>query len=77
VIVAAALLTAFPVAGYLVARASGAHTVLEPAFAAGLAMALTVAILSVTAPSAVIFAFAVAPIAFGLACGGAWFGMDG
>ena len=76
VIVAAALLTAFPVAGYLVARASGAHSMLEPAFAAGLAMALTVAILSVTAPSAVIFAFAVAPIAFGLACGGAWFGMD-
>jgi RsiW-degrading membrane proteinase PrsW (M82 family) len=76
VVVAAALLTAFPLAGYLVARASGAHTVLEPAFAAGLAMALTVAVLSVTAPSAVIFAFAVAPIAFGLACGGAWFGMD-
>jgi RsiW-degrading membrane proteinase PrsW (M82 family) len=75
VIVAAALLTAFPVAGYLVARASGAHTVLEPAFASGLAMALTVAVLSVTAPSAVIFAFAVAPVAFVLACGGAWFGM--
>lgn len=75
VIVAAALLTAFPLAGYLVARASGAHTVLEPAFASGLAMALTVAVLSVTAPSAVIFAFAVAPVAFVLACGGAWFGM--
>jgi hypothetical protein len=71
-----ALMTAFPLAGYLVARASGAHTVLEPAFAAGLSMALTVAILSVTAPSAVIFAFAVAPVAFGLACGGAWFGME-
>jgi hypothetical protein len=77
VVLGAALMTAFPLAGYLVARASGAHTVLEPAFAAGLSMALTVAILSVTAPSAVIFAFAVAPVAFGLACGGAWFGMDG
>ena len=77
VIVAAALLTAFPFAGYLVARASGAHTVLEPALASGLAMALTVAVLSVTAPSAVIFVFAVAPVAFVLACGGAWFGMSG
>lgn len=77
VVLGVALMTAFPLAGYLVARASGAHTVLEPAFAAGLSMALTVAILSVTAPSAVIFAFAVAPVAFGLACGGAWFGMDG
>jgi hypothetical protein len=76
VVLGIALMTAFPVAGYLVARASGAHTVLEPAFAAGLSLALTVAILSVTAPSAVIFAFAIAPVAFGLACGGAWFGMD-
>jgi hypothetical protein len=77
VVLGGALLAAFPLAGYLVARASGAHTVLEPAFAAGLAMALTVAILSVTAPSAVIFAFAILPVAFALACGGAWFGMDG
>jgi hypothetical protein len=76
VVLGGALLAAFPLAGYLVARASGAHTVLEPAFAAGLAMALTVAILSVTAPSAVIFAFAILPVAFALACGGAWFGMD-
>jgi hypothetical protein len=77
VVLGVALMTAFPLAGYLVARASGAHTVLEPAFAAGLSLALTVAILSVTAPSAVIFVFAVAPVAFGLACGGAWFGMEG
>lgn len=75
-IVGAAILAAFPVAGFLVARASGAHTVLEPAFAAGLAIVGAVVVLSVTAPSAVIFAIAVGPVAFGLACGGAWFGMD-
>ena len=33
------------------------------------------ALLSVTAPPAVIFALAIAPIAFGLACSGAWFGL--
>jgi hypothetical protein len=63
------------VSGYLVARASGTHSVLEPAFASGLAIAGAVFALSVTAPSAVIFSLAVAPIAFGLACGGAWFGI--
>ncbi len=72
----AAVLAAFPLAGYLVARASGATSVLEPAFAASLAIFGTVAALSVTAPTAVVFALAVAPVAFGLACGGAWFGMD-
>jgi hypothetical protein len=71
-----AILPAFPVAGFLVARASGAHGVLEPAFAAALAIGSAVALLSVTAPPAVIFALAIAPVAFGLACGGAWFGID-
>jgi hypothetical protein len=71
-----AILPAFPIAGYLIARASGAHGVLEPAFAAGLAIGGAVALLSVTAPPAVIFAIAIAPIAFGLACGGAWFGIE-
>lgn len=76
VLVGAAVLAAFPIAGFLVARASGAHTVLEPAFAAGLSIAVAVAVLSLTAPSGVVFALAIAPLAFGLACGGAWFGMD-
>lgn len=70
-----ALLAAFPLSGFLVARASGTHSVLEPAFASGLAIAGAVFALSVTAPSAVIFSLAVAPIAFGLACGGAWLGV--
>jgi RsiW-degrading membrane proteinase PrsW (M82 family) len=76
VLLGSAVLAAFPLSGYLVARASGAHGVLEPAFAAALAIFGTVLLLSVTAPAAVIFALAVAPVAFGLACGGAWFGTD-
>jgi hypothetical protein len=76
VLLGLAVLAAFPFAGYLVARASGTEAVLEPALAAGLAIGGAVALLSLTAPSAVIFAIAIAPVAFGLACGGAWFGMD-
>jgi len=70
------VLLAFPLAGYLVARASSAHSVLEPALAAGAALAALVAMLFLTAPLGVLFALAVAPLAFGLACGGAWIGLE-
>jgi hypothetical protein len=72
----AALLSAFPIAGFLVARASSAIGVLEPALAAALALASIVAILALVAPLGVLFALAVAPLAFGLACGGAWIGLE-
>ena len=72
----AALLASFPIAGYLVARASSAIGVLEPALAAALALASIVAILALVAPLGVLFALAVAPLAFGLACGGAWIGLE-
>jgi hypothetical protein len=72
----AALLAAFPIAGYLVARASSSVGVLEPALAAALALASVVAILALVAPLGVLFALAVAPLAFGLACGGAWIGLE-
>lgn len=75
VLVGGAILAAFPVAGYLVARASSATSVLEPAMGSALAIAAAVGLLSVAAPVAVIFALAVAPVAFALACGGAWFGL--
>jgi hypothetical protein len=71
-----AVLSAFPLSGFLVARASGAHAVLEPALAAALSITAAVVVLAFAAPTAVIFAAAIAPVAFGLACGGAWFGMD-
>jgi hypothetical protein len=76
VLLGSAMLAAFPLAGYLVARASSATSVLEPAMGAGLAIAAVVALLSVTAPIAVAFALAVAPVAFVLACSGAWFGLS-
>lgn len=71
-----AVLTAFPVAGYLVARASASHSVLEPAMGAALAIGVVVALLSLAAPVAVVFALAVAPVAFVMACFGAWFGIS-
>lgn len=74
VLIGTAVLVAFPVAGYLVARASGTRSVLEPAMGTAVAIVLVVAALSVTAPVALLFASALAPIAFGLACAGAWFG---
>jgi RsiW-degrading membrane proteinase PrsW (M82 family) len=72
----AALLAAFPIAGYLVARASSTVGVLEPALSAAVALASIVAILALVAPLGVLFALAVAPLAFGLACGGAWIGLE-
>jgi len=72
----AALLSSFPLAGFLVARASSAIGVLEPALAAALALASIVAVLALVAPLGVLFALAVAPLAFGLACGGAWIGLE-
>lgn len=72
----AALLASFPIAGYLVARASSSSGVLEPALASALALASIVAILALVAPLGVLFALAVAPLAFGLACGGAWIGLE-
>jgi RsiW-degrading membrane proteinase PrsW (M82 family) len=75
VLLGIAVLSAFPFAGYLVARASAATSVLEPAMGAGVAIVMALAALSATAPVAVVFALAVAPVAFVLACGGAWFGV--
>jgi hypothetical protein len=72
----AALLLSFPLAGYLVARASSSVGVLEPALSAALALASIIAILTLVAPLGVLFALAVAPLAFGLACGGAWIGLE-
>jgi RsiW-degrading membrane proteinase PrsW (M82 family) len=71
------VLLAFPASGYLVARASGADSVLEAALSTGLAIVGTLVMLGLAAPVAVVFALAFAPIAFGLACAGAWIGIGG
>jgi len=69
------LLSAFPVSGFLIARASNVPTLLEPALAAAVAIAGVCALLGFVAPVALVFAFAFSPIAFGLSCAGAWAGM--
>lgn len=71
-----ATLAAFPVAGYLIARASATTTVLEPAIAAALAILGAMVLLGLAAPITVLFALAFAPVAFGLACAGAWVGVS-
>lgn len=68
------LLAAFPVSGYLIARASNVPTVLEPALASGVAIVTTLALLGFAAPVALVFGLAFSPIAWGLACAGAWIG---
>ncbi|HEY4117002.1 MAG TPA: PrsW family glutamic-type intramembrane protease [Byssovorax sp.] len=76
VLLAAAALAAFPFAGYLVAKASAVRSVLEPAIGSALAIAGVLVLLGLAAPLAVVFALAFAPIAFALACAGAWVGME-
>lgn len=68
-------LAAFPLAGFLVAKAARVRTVLEPAMSATLTILGALVLLGLAAPVAVVFALAFAPIAFGLACAGAWMGL--
>ena len=68
------ILLAFPVSGFLIARASNLPTMLEPALAAGLAILLILVLLGIAAPVALVFALAFSPIAWALACAGAWVG---
>lgn len=70
----AAAIAAFPIAGYLIARASSTGSIIEPAASAALAILGSLVLLGLAAPVAVVFATALAPIAFSLACAGAWIG---
>ncbi len=76
VLLGAAALAAFPISGFLLAKASSAKGVLEPALGAALAIAGIVVLLGLAAPVAVVFALAFAPVAFALACAGAWVGLE-
>jgi RsiW-degrading membrane proteinase PrsW (M82 family) len=75
-LLAVATVLAFPIAGWITARASATQTVLEPAISALLAIGGGVVLLGLAAPVAVVIGLACAPVAFGLACAGAWFGTD-
>jgi hypothetical protein len=67
-----AVLIAFPVAGGLIALASGTDSTLEVAVASGVAILAAAAALSVTEPLVLVFVFAVSPVAFSLACAAGW-----
>lgn len=71
-----ALLGAFPFSAFLIARASAARSVVEPAWSTAAAVLLVVVLFSVSEPSAVIVAVALGPVAFVLGCLGAWAGLD-
>jgi RsiW-degrading membrane proteinase PrsW (M82 family) len=70
------LLASFPTSGWLVARAAGVRTLLEPALACVLALVVTLAALGFAAPFTVVFALALSPIAWVLSCVGAWMGRE-
>jgi hypothetical protein len=68
------VLAAFPLSGFLIARASGIASLVEPAASAGLAIVVVLGALGMVGPVALVLALALAPIAFALACIGAWVG---
>jgi RsiW-degrading membrane proteinase PrsW (M82 family) len=68
------LLASFPTSGWLIARAAGVRTLLEPALAAVLALIVTLIGLGLAAPFTVVFGLALSPIAWLLSCAGAWVG---
>ena len=70
------LLASFPTSGWLIARAAGVRTLLEPALACLLALVITLTGLGFAAPFTVVFALALSPIAWVLACFGAWIGRE-
>jgi len=76
ILLGSSVLLAFPVSGFLIARASSVVTVLEPALATVVAVVTLVLVSFLTAPIAILFTLAVAPVAVGLACGGAWIGLE-
>ena len=69
------VLAAFPLAGFLVVRASGVPTLLEPALASLLALVGLAMLLGVAAPVGLVVLLAVAPVALVLSCAGGWLGL--
>jgi hypothetical protein len=66
---------AFPFAGFLIAKGLATSGMLEPALGASLALLAVVVALGLAAPIAIVFAIAIAPVAFALTCAGAWTGL--
>jgi RsiW-degrading membrane proteinase PrsW (M82 family) len=70
----AGVLAGFPLSGYLIARAGDLPTLFEAAAGSILALVATLTVLGLFVPVALVFALALAPIALGLSCAGAWVG---
>lgn len=75
VLLGASVTSGFPFAGYLVARASGTRTLIEPAFGAAVSLFGVVLALALAAPVTLVFSLPVVPVAIALTCVGAWFGL--
>jgi hypothetical protein len=75
-ILGVAVLLSYPIAGYLTAKASAADSVFEPGVAALISITALTVLLSLTAPVTIVLGLALAPVAFGLACLGAWLGLS-
>jgi RsiW-degrading membrane proteinase PrsW (M82 family) len=73
-LIGSGLLAAFPLSGYLLAKAARVQSLLEPALATALAIFMTLLALGFTAPVGLLLGLSCAPIAWGLACVGAWVG---
>jgi RsiW-degrading membrane proteinase PrsW (M82 family) len=74
VVLGVGILSGFPVSGYLIARASNLPGLLEPALATAVAITTTLVLLGFAAPVGLVFGVAFSPVAFALACAGAWVG---
>jgi|GEM_PF-361974 len=75
ILLASGVLAAFPLSGFVLARASRLPTMLETSLASALAIAAVIVVLGLAAPVAVVFVLAFSPIAWALSCAGAWAGM--
>jgi hypothetical protein len=73
-LLALGLFVSLPMSGWLVARARGRRSLLEPALSVSLALGITVVGLGLVAPVAMVFALALSPLAWVASCAGAWFG---
>ncbi len=72
----AGLLAGFPVSGYLLARAGELTSLFEAAAGSAVALTATLVVLGFVAPVGLVFALALAPIALGLSCAGAYVGRE-
>ncbi|HEY5956590.1 MAG TPA: hypothetical protein VIV60_08560 [Polyangiaceae bacterium] len=75
-LLAVVILLSFALSGYLTAKASAADSVFEPGIAAFISIVALTVLLSLSAPVTIVLALVLAPVAFALACFGAWLGLS-